>query len=149
MPIWNYAREVRGEGERRGKGERGRRGTEGREGRDAHVGLATLRLRSERACEHAAAKRGPGDRAPAECLGARTCQRHRAYKVNEGSAEREGERREARNEEEEEEEEEGADLERRQHLALLLAINERVVVLHRDEGREPVLDRVRYRRAPT
>ena len=36
-----------------------------------------------------------------------------------------------------------ADLERGEHLALLFAVDERVVVLHGDEGREPVLDRVR------
>lgn len=33
-------------------------------------------------------------------------------------------------------------LERREHLALLLAVQERVVVLHRDEGRQVVRDRV-------
>ena len=36
-----------------------------------------------------------------------------------------------------------ADLERGEHLALLFAVDERVVVLHGDEGREPVPDRVR------
>ena len=33
-------------------------------------------------------------------------------------------------------------LERGEHLALLLAVDEAVVVLHRDEGREPVRQRV-------
>lgn len=33
-------------------------------------------------------------------------------------------------------------LQRREHLALLLAVHERVVVLHRDEGRQVVRDRV-------
>ena len=33
-------------------------------------------------------------------------------------------------------------LERGEHLALLLAVDEVVVVLHRDEGRELVVDRV-------
>lgn len=36
-------------------------------------------------------------------------------------------------------------LECREHFALLLTINEVVVILHRDEGRELVLDRIVYR----
>ena len=38
-----------------------------------------------------------------------------------------------------------ADLERGEHLALLFAVDERVVVLHGDEGCESVLDGVIYR----